>query len=150
MTYVAGPILLLAVGVASSMAAEVETPKSLDERLAIELFAAEPDVVTVTGLTVDGKGRVLVVESHTHFRPENYQGPATDRIRLLEDTDGDGRADRVETFFSGTTSTMAEKMSTSAPSISRNTSSNNRNVVWLDTSPDTEASRSCGTPALIM
>lgn len=83
-----------------------ETPQSLDDRLTVELFASEPDVVTVTGLTVDLRGRVLVVESHTHFRPEGYQGPATDRIRLLEDTDGDGRADRFETFFSGTRQTM--------------------------------------------
>ncbi|TWU04605.1 PVC-type heme-binding CxxCH protein [Stieleria varia] len=83
-----------------------ELPLALDDRLTIELFASEPDVVTVTGLTVDSQGRVLVVESHTHFRPEDYDGPETDRIRLLEDTDGDGRADRIETFFSGTTQTM--------------------------------------------
>lgn len=85
---------------------EIEIPQSLDDRLTVELFASEPDVVTVTGLTVDSKGRVLVVESHTHFRPEGYDGPETDRIRLLEDTDGDGRADRIETFFEGTTQTM--------------------------------------------
>ena len=46
-----------------SGAAEIATPKALDDRLGIELFAAEPDVVTVTGLTVDSQGRVLVVES---------------------------------------------------------------------------------------
>jgi len=85
---------------------EIEFPQSLDDRLTVELFASEPDVVTVTGLTVDSKGRVLVVESHTHFRPEGYEGPETDRIRLLEDTNGDGRADRIETFFEGTTQTM--------------------------------------------
>lgn len=85
---------------------EIEIPKSLDDRLTVELFASEPDIVTVTGLTVDSKGRVLVVESHTHFRPEGYDGPETDRIRLLEDTNGDGRADRIETFFEGTTQTM--------------------------------------------
>ncbi|WP_442506453.1 PVC-type heme-binding CxxCH protein [Novipirellula sp. SH528] len=90
----------------SLYAAEIDTPKPLDDRLKVELFASEPDVVTVTGLTVDAKGRVLVVESHTHFRPDDYDGPETDRIRLLEDTTGDGKADRVETFFSGTKSTM--------------------------------------------
>lgn len=55
--------------------------------------------MTVTGLTVDSQSRVLVVESHTHFRPEDYVGPETDRIRMLEDTTGDGRANRVTAFF---------------------------------------------------
>lgn len=87
-------------------AAEIKPPRSLDPRIKIELFAAEPDIVTVTGLTVDQRGRVFVVESHTHFRPENYEGPKTDRIRLLEDTTGDGRADRIQTFYEGSTETM--------------------------------------------
>ena len=84
----------------------IEIPKSLDARLRVELFAAEPDIVTVTGLSVDPQGRVLVVESQTHFRPDDYDGPEKDRIRLFEDTTGDGKADRVETFFEGTTYTM--------------------------------------------
>lgn len=86
--------------------AKVEQPIAVDKRLSIELFAAEPQIVTPTGIAVDGKGRVLVIESHTHFRPEDYQGPPADRIRLFEDTDGDGRADRISTFFEGTRSTM--------------------------------------------
>jgi putative membrane-bound dehydrogenase-like protein len=81
-------------------------PKVVDPRLKIELFAAEPDIVTPTGIAVDAKGRVLAVESHTHFRPKGYQGPPADRIRMFEDTDGDGRADRITTFFEGTTWTM--------------------------------------------
>ena len=49
---------------------------------------------------------MLVVESHTHFRPENYVGPPADRVRMFADTDGDGRADRITTFHEGTRSTM--------------------------------------------
>lgn len=86
--------------------ADQAPPKVVDNRLVIERFAAEPEIVTPTGLTIDAKGRVLVIESHTHFRPENYQGPTSDRIRLLEDTNGDGKADRCSTFFEGTTHTM--------------------------------------------
>src|SRR5262249_24199530 len=48
----------------------------------------------------------LVIESHTHFPPPNYKGPKHDRIRILEDTDGDGKADRFTTFFEGTVKTM--------------------------------------------
>lgn len=97
--------LTLAV-VLANPADGIAQPQVLDQRLKISLFAADPDIVTPCGLAVDARGRVLVVESHTHFRPDGYQGPATDRIRMLHDTDGDGRADRIETFFEGTTWTM--------------------------------------------
>lgn len=100
-------LLFSAVCCLSSLAAaEIKPPRSLDPRIKIELFAAEPDVVTVTGLSVDQRGRVFVVESHTHFRPEDYEGPKTDRIRLLQDTTGDGHADRIQTFYEGSTETM--------------------------------------------
>ena len=100
-------LLLVAICNFSALtAAEIKTPRSLDPRIKIELFASEPDIVTVTGLSVDQQGRVYVVESHTHFRPEDYDGPETDRIRLLEDTTGDGRADRIQTFYEGSTETM--------------------------------------------
>jgi putative membrane-bound dehydrogenase-like protein len=85
-------------------------PKSIDTRVAIHLFAAEPDIVTPTGLAVDGRGRVLVIESHTHFRPDGYSGPPADRIRVFEDTDGDGRADHISTFFEGTKWTMGIRL----------------------------------------
>jgi len=84
----------------------IALPKVVDPRLKIELFAAEPDVATPTGIAVDARGRVLVVESHTHFRPPGYEGPPADRIRMFEDTNGDGKADRITTFFEGTTWTM--------------------------------------------
>jgi len=78
----------------------------LDNRLVIELFTTEPDLVTPTGIAIDSKGRVLVVECHTHFPPEGYAGPKADRIRAFEDTDGNGLADRITTFFEGTRATM--------------------------------------------
>ena len=81
-------------------------PRAVGGGVVIERFAGEPDVVTPTGLAVDARGRVLVIESHTHFRPEGYAGPPADRIRRLEDTDGDGKCDRVTTVFEGTKYTM--------------------------------------------
>ena len=101
------PGFMLCVWVSLAAAAVAELPpKVVDPRLVLERFAADPEIVTPTGLTVDAKGRVLVIESHTHFRPENYKGPKADRIRLLEDTDGDGKADTFSTFYEGTTHTM--------------------------------------------
>jgi putative membrane-bound dehydrogenase-like protein len=87
----------------SSLAAP---PQVVDPRLKIELFAESPQIVTPIGLAVDAKGRVLVVESHTHERPSGYKGPPADRIRMFEDTTGTGRADRITTIFEGTKSTM--------------------------------------------
>src|SRR5262245_45624131 len=81
-------------------------PRAIDSRLVLERVAAEPEIVTPTGLAADARGRVFVIESHTHFRPKEYKGPPADRIRLFEDTDGDGRFDRIGTFFQGTRMTM--------------------------------------------
>jgi putative membrane-bound dehydrogenase-like protein len=83
-----------------------DTPATADKRLVVELFAAAPDIVQPIALDFDAKGRLLVVESHTHFRPAKYDGPKADRIRVLEDTDGDGKADTFTTFFEGLTHTM--------------------------------------------
>jgi putative membrane-bound dehydrogenase-like protein len=82
-------------------------PRSLDPRLVFERIAAEPEVVTPTGIAVDGRGRVLVIESHTHFRPKGYQGPPADRIRVFEDRDHDGKPECVGSFFEGTRMTMS-------------------------------------------
>ncbi|MGE3820660.1 MAG: PVC-type heme-binding CxxCH protein, partial [Isosphaeraceae bacterium] len=81
-------------------------PSPVDPGLVIQRFAAEPEIVTPVGIAVDPKGRVLVVESHTHFRPDDYDGPPADRIRILEDRDGEGQAERVGTFFEGSRYTM--------------------------------------------
>ena len=99
-------LLWLAVSLLSANPSAVEQPKVLDPRLTIELFAAEPEIVTPTGIIVEPSGRVLAIESNTHFRPQGYKGPTSDRIRAFEDTDGDGKADRIRTVFEGTSMTM--------------------------------------------
>ncbi|RLT06569.1 MAG: hypothetical protein DWI23_01570 [Planctomycetota bacterium] len=81
--------------------ATAKGPAVLDPRYGLELFASQPDIVTPIGATFDARGRLLVIESHTHFTPEDYAGPKHDRLRIIEDTDGDGRADRFRTFFDG-------------------------------------------------
>jgi putative membrane-bound dehydrogenase-like protein len=83
-----------------------DIPRAADAQLQVDLFAASPDIVHPIGVDFDNRGRLLVIESHTHFRPENYKGPKHDRIRILEDTDGDGKADRFTTFYEGTDATM--------------------------------------------
>ena len=48
----------------------------------IELVAEAPDIVTPTGLGVDSKGRVLVIESHTHLTMD-YEGPERDCVLMF-------------------------------------------------------------------
>ena len=83
--------------------AQETPPRVLDDRLKLELFAEQPQLVTPTGIDVDAAGRVWAIESNTHFPPEGYQGHPTDRVLVLEDTNGDHRADKITTFLDGLT-----------------------------------------------
>jgi putative membrane-bound dehydrogenase-like protein len=99
-------LLALAVPAAGPKPAATDVPRAADGRLVVERFAVAPDIVHPVGLDVDARGRVLVIESHTHFPPKDYKGPKHDRIRIFEDTKGTGKADRISTFFEGTRATM--------------------------------------------
>ncbi len=65
----------------------------------VELVAAEPQVVNPTAMCFDAQGRIWVCESLEY--PRRSAGPGRDRIKVLEDTDGDGRVDRVRVFAEG-------------------------------------------------
>ena len=84
-----------------------ESPKSVDPRLTIELFAEHPQIVTPTGLDVDHRGRVFAIESNTHFPPAGYKGHPTDRVLVMSDSDGDGRADKIVVFTDGLVHSMS-------------------------------------------
>jgi putative membrane-bound dehydrogenase-like protein len=84
-----------------AMSVEAAPPSVVDQRLVIELAAAEPDIVTPTGLTVDEQGRVWVIENNTHQRPANYKGHGSDRIRVFSDPGPDGKFRKVTTFADG-------------------------------------------------
>ena len=70
----------------------------IDPRLQIGLFAAEPDVVDPVALTFDEAGRMYVVEMRDYpygIGPEKKPGGT---VRLLEDTDYNGKADKSTVF----------------------------------------------------
>lgn len=90
----------------ATYAQAIVKPQVLDDRLQIELVLSEPDIVTPIGCRVDDAGRLYVVESHTHQRPDDYEGPAGDRIRIVDDSDADGHLDRVRTFYQAGEATM--------------------------------------------
>src|SRR4051794_2821160 len=97
--------LLTAIVTLASWSIEAEPadlPRVVDPTaVRVSLFADAPDVVTPIGATVDAKGRLIIVESQSHFRPKDYKGPPTDRIRILQDTTGSGKADRITTWYEG-------------------------------------------------
>lgn len=64
----------------------------------LELVAYEPLVCSPVAAAFDAQGRMFVAEMRDYpFRPAAGEAPLG-RVRLLEDTDGDGRFDRSHVF----------------------------------------------------
>jgi len=68
--------------------------------LEAQLFAFEPEILSPSAIDVDEKGRVWVCEV-VSYRRRNGERPAGDRILILEDTDGDAKADKTTVFHQG-------------------------------------------------
>lgn len=90
-----------------SLAAAQSTPEASAARvkpaagLEATLFAAEPLVHNPTNIDVDSRGRVWVAEGQNYRMTHRKDLPrieGADRIKILEDTDGDGKADKVTVF----------------------------------------------------
>jgi putative membrane-bound dehydrogenase-like protein len=96
-------LLLLSL---SAAAADLTPPKVAGDDLEVSLYASEPMVQQPIGMCFDARGRLLVIESHTHFRPKDWKGPEHDQIIALVDKDGDGKAEERVVFFDQTDMTM--------------------------------------------
>ncbi len=69
----------------------------LQDGFTIETFAAEPHVVDPVEIVFDEQGNIYVVEMPDYpFKPEPGKGQG--RIKMLADTDGDGRIDQATVF----------------------------------------------------
>ncbi len=68
--------------------------------LSVTLFAAEPMVQNPTAMDIDARGRVWITEAANYRK---YASPSIrpegDRIMVLEDTNGDGEADKATVFY---------------------------------------------------
>ncbi|MEM9646126.1 MAG: PVC-type heme-binding CxxCH protein, partial [Planctomycetota bacterium] len=69
----------------------------------IQLVASEeqfPELANPVALQFDNKGRLWVatMQSYPHWKPKT---PMDDKLLILEDVDGDGRADECKTFAGG-------------------------------------------------
>ncbi len=67
----------------------------------VKLFASEPKVVNPVAFTIDEKGRLWVVELFEYPKRTPKGKAPRDRIVILEDTDGDGVADKRTIFAEG-------------------------------------------------
>ena len=73
---------------------------ALADDLESTLFAAEPLLSSPSDIDVDAKGRVWVCEVMNYRGKKNTRAEG-DRILVLEDTDGDGKADKQTVFHQG-------------------------------------------------
>ncbi len=100
-------IWFLGFGVSSVVAADSNSPASelasfqLADGFDINLFASETNgVVKPIQIRFDARGRLWVIGSTVYPQIEPGQKP-DDKVLILEDTNGDGRADKTAVFADG-------------------------------------------------
>ena len=67
----------------------------------LKLFASEPDIINPMQLTWDERGRLWVIETTDYPNEVRSKRKGNDKIKILEDTDGDGHCDKVTVFADG-------------------------------------------------
>ncbi|MCB0685344.1 MAG: c-type cytochrome [Saprospiraceae bacterium] len=73
-------------------------------QLAVAQFASEPIMINPTNIDIDARGRVWLCEARNYrlqYNPNYEARPEGDRILILEDRDGNGRADTASVFYQG-------------------------------------------------
>lgn len=70
---------------------------AVPDDLEVTVWAQSPDLRNPTNMDIDHSGRIWVAEG-VNYRWSNGRDPKGDRITVLEDTNGDGKADKSWTF----------------------------------------------------
>src|SRR6266480_3830923 len=89
-------------GVGLEAARESAKKFAVAKGLEASLFASEPMVRNPTDMDIDERGRVWITEGVNYrstFQKWGILQPAGDRIVILEDTNGDGVADKETVFY---------------------------------------------------
>ena len=104
-------LLILAISCTETKSPEEHSTESsladlkVYKGLEVGLFASEPMFTNPTNISIDARGRVWVCEAYNYRNKNNPKNPVKkegDRIMILEDTDGDGIADKSKVFYQGT------------------------------------------------
>ncbi len=98
-------------GVQGELAGRMQAPLPPEESLKhmivpqgfhVELFASEPEIGgKPIAMNWDERGRLWIAETYDYPNELRPRGEGRDRIRICQDTDGDGRADRFTVFAEG-------------------------------------------------
>ncbi|MFO0911037.1 MAG: PVC-type heme-binding CxxCH protein [Isosphaeraceae bacterium] len=79
--------------------AEAAARFRLPEGFRASVFASEPDVRNPIGMAWDARGRLWIAENYTYAeRSQKFDLRLRDRVIVLEDRDGDGKAERRTVF----------------------------------------------------
>jgi putative membrane-bound dehydrogenase-like protein len=80
---------------------EVCRTASLPPGFELTTFASEPKVQNPIAITTDDRGRLWIAENYTWAGADSgdFDVHLRDRVVILEDTDGDGKADKRKVFF---------------------------------------------------
>jgi putative heme-binding domain-containing protein len=70
----------------------------LPQGFEIELLASEPAIIKPINMNFDDRGRLWVTQSVEYPFPAPKGQKPRDVVKILEDSDGDGKADKVTTF----------------------------------------------------
>jgi len=62
------------------------------------LFASEPEITKPIAMAFDARGRLWIAETVDYPNEMQPEGQGRDRIKICEDTDGDGRAEKFTVF----------------------------------------------------
>ncbi len=98
------PAIGLLIGLASLTQAQLSPDEELKTLKAasgfeVSVFASEPMITNPAAIDVDTHGRVWVAE--IQWYRGGAKNPPADKIKVLQDTDGDGKADKVTVFADG-------------------------------------------------
>ena len=94
-------LLILATSTTAALRAAEPVPTALfhcvDPNLEVTVWAKSPQLFNPTNIDVDHLGRIWVAEG-VNYRKHFDRRPEGDRIMVLQDTDGDGSADKAWPF----------------------------------------------------
>ncbi|MCA9227185.1 MAG: NPCBM/NEW2 domain-containing protein, partial [Planctomycetales bacterium] len=100
LVYTQQPPAVASPGGASREAEDAVAGLDVADDLEATLVASEPELLSLTNLDIDHRGRIWVCEV-VNYRKHNGKREEGDRILILEDTDGDGTLDKSKVFIEG-------------------------------------------------